>query len=349
MLRLNIPNTNIRFIRSHKSLNLLGALGQKTVIFLTVEDESLIRRHHFVDENVHEMFTCLDFLDINNRTYGIVGGQNGIIKIIEVNTGRFYGYISAHTGIITDIKVYKSFIISASDDCSVKVWDFTTFSCVKIFGGFKGHSEAALTLEIDFKRSLLLTTGLDLKILEWKIHDTDNILNYEPYSSTENIHKSRFIRCQYYDNLIITLSEDSRLSVIKPKSIKNIEKNPEISKYIKQGLYDESKDYKINNDIVKQFSSWFNEDQKIVPDLILLKEICLGDHIVKDIKVHGDSLICLTEKSGLFILKLKNLLEDNLPMRVVPKVESEGLCIDVSSEYIYALYIDGTILGIKIK
>lgn len=359
MFSHKIPNTNLRFIRSHKSLNLLGAVGQKAAIFLTVKQDSFVCQQHFVDENINEMFTCLDFLDYNNMTYAIIGGSNGIIKIIEVDTGRFYGYISAHFDTITDIKVSDVFITTASDDCSIKIWDFRNFSCIKAFSGVHGHSDAALTVEIDLKRKTLLTTGLDCKILEWKIDDKDHNSIYKPLSCTENVHKTQILKCQYFDKLIITLSADNRLSIIKPTRIKPPKKEEfptnykEIAKSLVNGLYDRSKDFKITKNNINAYlnlkSSHYIETEKIKPKVVIIKEISLGDVIIIDIKVHRKKLFCLTKKSGIYIIKLETLFDNTYTIKTIPEIQSEAICMELKDDLLFALYEDGTILGIKYK
>ncbi|EQB60033.1 f-box wd repeat-containing protein 10 [Vairimorpha apis BRL 01] len=199
---------NFKFIKSCKNINLIALISDNKVEFLRDGKQSSIS-----DKNKEEIFTCLDFIYFKNILFACIGGTLGIIKIVNVINGSFYNYISAHTGEILDIKCTEKYIITSSDDCSIKLWDFETLSCIRIFAGLEYKNPI---LSLDLINDKLLGAGIDCKIFEWKINTEKDIFIFKSIFVGSDLHRSAIIKSRYCNEIIISLSSDGRISIIKP-------------------------------------------------------------------------------------------------------------------------------------
>ena len=60
------------------------------------------------------------------------------------------------------------FLVSASDDTSVRIWDYSTKSCVKVL---LGHQDFAFCCCFNFKTTLVVSGSFDESIKIWDISE----------------------------------------------------------------------------------------------------------------------------------------------------------------------------------
>jgi len=92
--------------------------------------------------------------------YFVCGGEDEVIRIFDMQTNKSCGDLSAtHKGSITALQFYQdSFLLSASDDCTVCIWRISDWSCIHILGG---HKRAVNGLSIHPSGKLALSVSKD--------------------------------------------------------------------------------------------------------------------------------------------------------------------------------------------
>jgi WD40 repeat protein len=66
---------------------------------------------------------CLS-MDVMDKQYLAAGFANGEVKVYNLNTFDLEYSIASHLRLISNVKCYKNYIITAGDDCFVNVWVF---------------------------------------------------------------------------------------------------------------------------------------------------------------------------------------------------------------------------------
>ena len=92
--------------------------------------------------------------------YFVCGGEDEVIRIFDMQTNKSCGDLSAtHKGSITALQFFQdSFLLSASDDCTVCIWRISDWSCIHILGG---HKRAVNGLSIHPSGKLALSVSKD--------------------------------------------------------------------------------------------------------------------------------------------------------------------------------------------
>ncbi|WUR04981.1 polycomb protein EED [Vairimorpha necatrix] len=291
--KLYISECNLKVIRSHPTKNILVALGQRTIVILQMINNNLVIKMRFVDENEKEFYSCLDFLDYNDKFYVVFGGKCGIIKILDLTIGKFYGFIDAHEE-ITDIKVMGTLIASCGTDLSIKIWDFNTFKCINTF---TGHDE--VVLKLDLKDDLLVSAGMDQKILIWDIKKSPS---YEPMFIIENLHKELILKTFFYGTLIIALTKDNMITICRINDTGKESSNRNFL-LIKTLHYADIVDIDIMEHSLICFSQSIG--------LFMIDLLSILDTVkVKHIEKSSDLGLCVTSnKKNIFVLYEDNLIE----------------------------------------
>lgn len=320
---VTIQNSNLRFIRSHKSKNLIAAVGQKTVVILQLENSILICKQRYVSENVYEYYTCCDFLDYRDHIFIVVGGKPGTITVINLTLGVFYSYIDTKTE-ITCIKVYNNLIVSGGKDCTIQVWDFIFSKKIKQFTGHKD-----IVLSLDVKENTILSAGLDQSCMIWDICQEES---YKPQCTIINLHRDIIIKTLFYGELVLTLSQDGKITICKPKYINNY-----------KCYYSDDKTTTNNSDTVYNVNVnahkteyKFKEKRKLKHNFIFIKELCLEDTV--DVNVIEHFLICLNKYNGIFTLDLLKITDKNLEVSKIDTSKQEGISFTTNGLKIFVLY-----------
>ncbi|EPR78771.1 WD repeat protein [Spraguea lophii 42_110] len=210
-----LPKIEIsRIFSSHKYIILTY---KRTCLILTKDLEI---HQKYVDENINEVFISA----VLYHKYILLTGNNGILKIIDACKGKYLYSLSGHGGKITDIKIYKDYIFTCSEDCSIRMWNKGI--CVAIFGGFVGHEDYILSIDISLCGKYLVSSSTDYTIKMWKIPYNQNNEPYKngmenpqkiiyPIFNTNKVHKSYITKVAFFGKMIISQSIN-KITIIKP-------------------------------------------------------------------------------------------------------------------------------------
>lgn len=145
-----------------------------------------------------------------------VGGAAGIIKIINIHTGKVQQTLSGHGDEIMEILVSPSdqnLLASASADSTVRIWnihpDYSTQPCALICAG-EGHRETILSISFHATGRYLLSGGMDHIVNLWILpkempagSDKPVVLHY-PHFATSMVH-SNYIDClEWHGDVILS-------------------------------------------------------------------------------------------------------------------------------------------------
>ncbi|OMJ65150.1 hypothetical protein SteCoe_39038 [Stentor coeruleus] len=101
-----------------------------------------------------------------------VGSFDSLIRIFKTETIEEVITLKGHSGVISDLSVFKNILISSSSDSTVCTWDFNTFTKLQ---DYKGHNYCVHCSSITLDGRYLLTTSLDSTFKIWD-RQTDKIL-----------------------------------------------------------------------------------------------------------------------------------------------------------------------------
>ncbi|KAG0636193.1 WD40-repeat-containing domain protein [Tuber brumale] len=162
-----------------------------------------------------------------------VGGQAGIIKILNVKTGKVTQTLSGHGDEIMEILTSpksQKLLASASADSTVRIWSLDPAHarqpCALICAG-EGHRETILSIAFHSSGRYLLSGGMDHIVNLWVLPDLPDestggdkpITLMYPHFSTSMIH-SNYIDCLAFHGDYI-LSKAARESKIVLWAIQN--------------------------------------------------------------------------------------------------------------------------------
>ena len=210
------PNLKLEHLRSHKKFEILVAFGLRTILVLDKELNILCR---YLDSNKLEKFLCSDFFECAienfcsvNSFFLIIGGESGIIKIIDLKECKLVTFLKGHTGAIYDLKIVNNHIVSCGEDSTIRIWDLKTLECVAVCGGVAGHKDHVLSVDATPDLSLVVSSGTDCIINQWKFSKSlaseSFIFNHEPFTTFNNVHKCAITKVKYWGNLILSLSNN---------------------------------------------------------------------------------------------------------------------------------------------
>jgi polycomb protein EED len=219
-ISIQIPEASFVSITLSPVHNLLSLAGKRTSAILSYSDDALELVQRILDENTSENFLCTEFFIMDGCIHLAIGGELGVLKTLNITRATFAGYFRGHGGMITGIKNFNDrYILSCSEDTTIRMWDVRTAKCVCIFGGYQGHRDHVLSMDISPDREYLASSGTDCTIKIWRIPRALDGLKHVhlPIYSSSRIHRS-FIRClRFYGNLIISSSKGSRITAILPR------------------------------------------------------------------------------------------------------------------------------------
>lgn len=207
-------NLRLEHLRCQKEQGILAAFGYRTCIVMDNEMNPLCK---FLDANKEERYHCGEFFESKmkefcspNQHFLALGGKTGIIKILDIKEGSLVGFLSGHTGAICDIKIFENFILSAGEDSSIRLWDLKKFCCIGVCAGMFGHKDHVLSIDVLFDKSLIVSSGTDCVIKQWKLDGLGKeYLNYDPFTSFSNIHRCPINKVRYYGNMIVSLCNNA--------------------------------------------------------------------------------------------------------------------------------------------
>ncbi len=315
-------NTDLTYIRGHNTLNLIAMVGSRSILIL---DGSHYLLAKYLDSNTDEKLYSCDFVDINKGD-GIehllcVGGELGVLKIINLTDGRLVNYYKGHTGAIHCIRTFKKYLVSCSEDSTIRIWDLEGGKCAVLMGGLLGHKDSVYTLDINRECRKLITAGSTFTIKEWAIkHKIEKYENTgelqfigQPINSFEGIHRSPITGIEYYGNLIATLSNNVVYF------IHNNKEEAELS---------------------------YNNFKPPHSDCIFIGKVNMYDDCV-GFKIQGHALIGLSSSGDMYLFDLKEIWDDSTPFIVESKLKNcinfivfNGFVYVSTRDSIHRLFLD---------
>lgn len=209
-------NVKLEHVRCLKEAALVAAFGLRTCIVMNDELDVLCK---FLDANRDEKYHCGEFF-INtmesfcsrNKYFLALAGETGVIKILDLQDGELAAFLTGHTGAIFDLKIFGNFAISGGEDRAVRLWDLEALKCIGVFGGMFGHRDCVLSLDVLFDSSMIVSTGTDCTIRQWKIN-RDKYLSYDPFTTFSTVHRCPITKVRYYGSMVASLS-NNMISVV---------------------------------------------------------------------------------------------------------------------------------------
>lgn len=302
------PNLKLEHLKSNQKLGMIVAFGFRTVIIL---DKYLNIMCKFLDSNKSEKFLCADFFECNfenfcsaNSFFLILGGESGIIKVLDLKECKLVTFVKGHTGAIHDIKVIKNYIVSCSEDGTIRVWNLKTLECIVVCGGLAGHKDHVLSIDVSSDLSYILSSGTDCIINQWKLPSNleteDIIFIHKPFTTFNNVHKCAITKVKYWGNLILSLS------------------NNMITLIYNQTNFDEIKE-KFN----------LNYNDPVYIGSIEFFGIC------KKFDIKGHTVLGVSTNADVYIFDLKNIINEKAPYIIGNNFNNaEDICILGNSYYI---------------
>lgn len=207
------PYAKLDHIRCLNEAALVVAFGFRTCVVMNDNLDILCK---FLDANKEEKYHCGEFYkDISkcfstgNKYFLVMGGAVGVIKILDLAEGILVGYLCGHTGAIRDIKVFNNYVVSSSEDSSVRLWSLKSLECIGVCGGLFGHRDTVLSIDVLFDSNMIVSSGIDCTIKQWKIGShVDKYLHGDPFTTFNNLHHCSITKVKYYGNMIVSLSNN---------------------------------------------------------------------------------------------------------------------------------------------
>jgi len=207
------PNARLEHIRCLEVANVIATFGFRTCVIMNDKLEVLCK---FLDSNKDEKYQCGEFFKnttenfcTESKYFLALGGATGVIKLLDLQEGSMAGYLVGHTGAIRDIKVFSNYLVSSSEDSSVRLWSLETLGCIGVCGGLFGHKDSVLSIDVLYDNSMIVSAGIDCAIKQWRIFtDGSSYLYDEPFTNFNTVHRCSITKVRYYGNMIISLSNN---------------------------------------------------------------------------------------------------------------------------------------------
>lgn len=201
--------------------NLLVVVGDQYMKVYNIENNELLSYYTIPHDNLY----CVTLTEKNNSVIAAIGGQQLIIRIINLVTQLEIRQLIGHKNEIYDLKFSpqnSSLLLSASKDTSIRLWNMESGDQICIFGGPLGHIAEVLAIEWHSSGEYFASSGIDNCVKLWaiipkiseKIRNTENhlpiktLIKTSPYFSCNTVHDNYIDCIRFNGNLIITKSVD---------------------------------------------------------------------------------------------------------------------------------------------
>ena len=214
-----------------------------------------------------------------DHPYLCVGGERGVIRIIDVRRQCESKTLYGHGAAINDLKICPrdpSLLLSASKDSGIRLWNLATNTLIAIFGGVQGHRDEVLAIDFHRSRSLFVSVSIDhsIKIWSFRHHEVaqaieksrhfisdqnaqqfPTVSQHFPNYSTRDVHHNYIDSVQWFGDLLVTKSCDEKLIIWKPGASENetlddLERRTYYSDSATHGTLDSSEDSTTSNVVI---------------------------------------------------------------------------------------------------
>jgi WD40 repeat protein len=180
-----------------------------------------------------------------------IGTSNGLIKVLDVGQATFINELVGHLGGVTELRVRSAettqavFLLSASLDYTVRLWNVVSQVQVAVFGGVLGHSKEVMSLDLHPSTTVFVTGGADCKVMLWQIspqvensmqdsceadrrpmmnrsrifcstRQFPTLFDREPVYETRRVHRSIVDCVRFAGNLLVSKAQEGLIVVWKP-------------------------------------------------------------------------------------------------------------------------------------
>jgi polycomb protein EED len=265
----SVPNAKLISMCIHDSYSVISLVGGRTAVVVSYNTRfNTVQR--IIDEHPCESFICCEFLVLKKQLFLAVAGKLGIIKLLNLSKGMFASYIDAHGASIVSIKCIRNqYLFSCSEDTTIKMWNINQLRLVCTFGGYMGHKDYVLSMDVSADIQYLASTSTDCTIRVWRIPLSCDCNDFvTPLHTIRNIHGS-FIPCvKFYGRLILSSSAPNIISAILPK--------------------------------------YTCDEGNACTDTAFVGDIKLDDQILRGFKVHNNTLFTITASKQILAFGMKN-------------------------------------------
>lgn len=171
---------------------------------------------------------CLACTEFNDILYCVIGGEFSSIHVIDVlSVQELTGYqLIGHKNKVYQLEFHpynKNLLLSASKDCTVRLWNFKRPELLVIFGGPNSFESDVLCIDWDNKGEFFVGSGVDCVVRIYKIDEliqkcinssmdkkkgNKTLLKSLPYFSCNDIHDNLIDCIKYNNKFIISKSVD---------------------------------------------------------------------------------------------------------------------------------------------
>ena len=170
---------------------------------------------------------CLACTEIQKILYGVIGGEFSSIHVIDIlSIQELTGYqLIGHKNKVYQLEFHPNnnhLLLSASKDCTVRLWNFKRPELLVIFGGPSSFESDVLCIDWNYNGEYFVGSGVDCVVRIYKIDkliqdsinlsmekkEVKTILKSAPYFSCNDIHDNLIDCIKYNNKFIISKSVD---------------------------------------------------------------------------------------------------------------------------------------------
>lgn len=288
VLSRDFPNLKLDHLKYLEDYGVVAAFGSRTCVILN-DELGIVQR--YLDSNRAERFYCCELVENVQESRALVclAGETGVIKVVDPRKGLLFGFMRGHTGAIYCLRAFGSFLVSCSEDSTIRLWDVSSMACIGVCGGLFGHKDRVLSVDAMPDGSVIVSAGTDCAIKQWEAREFVHqylssgsyAFNHSPLLSFSGIHKCPITRVRYYGSMIVSLN-NSVISVVSS----NI-----------------------------QMHAIQTEHRLLKNDPVFVGNIDLcGD--CKTFDIVGHILLGLSSKGDIYIFDLRNIAKERTPLIV---------------------------------
>ncbi|KAG2271199.1 hypothetical protein Bca52824_065754 [Brassica carinata] len=154
----------------------VSAGGNGINLYNCLEDGSISSLYAFADEDKEESFNTASWVcGVEGNPFVVSGGENGIIRVIDVNNQKIHKSLVGHRDLVNEIRTQPlkpQLVLSASKDESVRLWNVETGICILIFAGTAGHRYEVVSVDFHpLDEHRFINCGLDTTIKIWSMKE----------------------------------------------------------------------------------------------------------------------------------------------------------------------------------